>query len=147
MSGFSDIMVYQESAEDSAGTILGGVLLNSLSVVAMLFFVTSGLVMLYKCHCYIAIYGWLFLSVSTMLFAFGGFVAQEMFVMHDVPIDSYTFFFCLWNFSAVGTLMVFWTEFGCGPRVPLGLQQTYLILISALLAWSATRLPEWTTWG
>ena len=25
--------------------------------------------------------------------------------------------------------------------------QAYLVLISALIAWSATKLPEWTTWG
>ena len=39
--GFSDLMVYQESATDSAGTILGGVVLNALVVVLTLFLVTA----------------------------------------------------------------------------------------------------------
>ena len=93
--------------------------------------------------------------------------------MHDIAVDTPTFFICLYNFAAVGTLLVFWTEYGCGQVPPLGLQQSYLIgtsvvdarfklcrlrseccshcrchaVISALLAWSATRLPEWSTWG
>jgi len=145
--GFSDLMVYQESASDSAGTILGGVVLNALVVVFTLFVVTSGLLLLYRCRCYRVIYAWLFLSVSTLLFLFGGYVVRELLLMHDLPMDSPTFFLSLYNFAAVGTLLVFWTEYGCGPSPPLGLQQAYLIVISALLAWSATRLPEWSTWG
>ena len=27
------------------------------------------------------------------------------------------------------------------------MQQAYLVAVSALLAWSATKTPEWTTWG
>mmetsp|Transcript_35837 Transcript_35837/g.94158 ORF Transcript_35837/g.94158 Transcript_35837/m.94158 type:complete len:321 (+) Transcript_35837:136-1098(+) len=145
--GFSDLMIYQESATDSAGTVLSGVALNSLVIVLTLFGVTSGLLILYRCHCYRIIYGWLFLSVVSLLYAFGGYVLRELLMMHDVPIDSPTFLFFLWNFAAVGTLMVFWTEYGCGPSPPLELQQAYLIIISALLAWSATRLPEWSTLG
>ena len=145
--GFSDMMVYQESAADSMGTLLGGIVLNALVVVFSLFVVTTGLLLLYRLHCYRIIYAWLFLSVSTLLFLFGSYVLQELLFMHDLPVDSISFFLCMWNFAAVGTLLVFWTEYGCGPTPPLQLQQTYLVLISALLAWSATRLPEWSTWG
>ena len=45
---FSEIMVYREDASDSAGTIFSGVMLNGLVVVAMLFFVTTFLLLLYK---------------------------------------------------------------------------------------------------
>lgn len=72
---------------------------------------------------------------------------RELLFIHDIPMDSPTFFLLLYNFAAVGTLLVFWTEYGCGPAPPLGLQQAYLVVISALLAWSATRLPEWSTWS
>lgn len=34
--------------------------------------------------------------------------------MHDIPCDAPSFFFVFWNFSAVGTLCVFWTEYGLG---------------------------------
>ena len=144
---FSDLMVYQEDASDSAGTILSGVLLNGLAIVGMLFVVTTGLLLLYKGRCYLIIYGWFFMSVSTLLFGFGGYILQELLTMHDIPFDSPSFLFIMWNVSAVGTLLIFWTEFGFGAVPPLELQQGYLILISALLAWSATKTPEWTTWG
>ena len=62
-----------------------------------------------------------------VLFLFGGYVLRELLAMHDVPLDSPTFFLCMWNFAAVGTLLVFWTEYGCGPSPPLQLQQSYLI--------------------
>lgn len=41
-SGFSEIMVYQEHSSDDAATIAGGVALNALAMVALLFVVTSG---------------------------------------------------------------------------------------------------------
>jgi len=144
---FSELMVYQEDETDDASTILSGVALNGLSIVAMLFFVTTGLLLLYKFRCYLIIYAWLFLSVSTLLFLFGGYVVRELLLMHDVPWDAPSFYFVLWNLSATGTLMVFWTEYGCGTHPPLAFQQATLIAISSLLAWSATKTPEWTTWG
>jgi len=146
-SGLSDLMVYQESASDSAGTIAGGVLLNSAVVVAALFVVTTMMMLMYKYRCYRLIYGWLFLSVSSLLFSFGGYVAQSLLEMHDIPVDAPSFFLSLTNFAAVGTLLVFWTEFGCGPNPPLAIQQGYLVIISALVAWSGTKMPEWTTIG
>ena len=91
-----------------------------LFVVFMLFVVTSALLLLYKCRCYLLIYAWLFLSVSTLLFIFGGYVVDELLIMHDVPVDTYSYFFVMYNFAACGTLMIFWTEFGCGDRPPLG---------------------------
>ena len=145
--GFSGLMVYQESADDSAGTIVSGVLLNGVVVVLMLAAVTTGLLILYKCRCYLIIYAWLFLSVTSLLVGFGGYVAREILMMHDVPLDAPSFYLVLYNYAAVGTLLIFWTEYGCGPSPPLSLQQAYLIFISALLAWSASKLPEWTTWG
>lgn len=144
---FSELMVYQEDSSDSAGTILSGVLLNGLVVVLMLFVVTTALLMLYKWRCLIIIYIWFFLSVSSLLFGFGGYVTTELLTMHDIPWDTPSFIIFFYNFSAVGTLLVFWTEYGLGDKPPLSLQQSYLVLISALLAWSATKTPEWTTWG
>ena len=32
-------------------------------------------------------------------------------------------YFLLYNFSVVGTLLIFWTELGCGPNPPRVLQQ------------------------
>lgn len=61
--------------------------------------------------------------------------------MHfDVALDYGTSTFLLWNFSAVGVRVVFWPG-------PAGVKQAYLVLVSVLLAWSLTKLPDWTTWS
>ena len=57
------------------------------------------------------------------VFIFGGYVVDELLIMHDVPVDTYSYFFVMYNFAACGTLMIFWTEFGCGDRPPLGFRR------------------------
>lgn len=146
-SGLSSVLVYHERPTDDSETITSGVLLNGAVIVSVLFLITSTLVFLYTSRCYLAIYIWLFLSVSTLLLFFGGYVAHEIVRLHEVPTDAITSYLLLYNFSAAGTLVVFWTECGCGPSPPLAFQQSYLVSVSALLAWSVIRLSEWTTWG
>jgi len=145
--GFSELMVYQEQEADSVGTKAGGVLLNALAMVALLFVVTTLMLLLYKYRCYKVMYGWLLFSVASLLFSFGGFVAQSLLVLYEVACDQVTLTLLLYNFSALGTVLVFWTGLGLGPSPPRTLQQAYLVVVSSLIAWSATRLPEWTTWG
>ncbi len=144
---FSQLMVYHERAADDAGTIASGVLLNSAAVIGMFFGVTTLLLVLYKCRCYIVIYAWLLLSVASLLFIFAGYVLLQLCARHGVPLDAISFYGLMYNLSVGGTLLVFWEYVGCGPRVPLPLQQAYLVAISALLGWSATQLPQWSTWG
>ena len=45
-----------------------------------------------------------------------------------------TLLLLLYNFAAVGTLVVFWSELGCGQNPPQ-VKQAYLVIISGLLAW------------
>jgi presenilin 1 len=54
-------------------------------------------------------------------------------------MDCITLSFALWNFAAVGLISVFW-------KGPLLLQQTYLTIMSSLMAFSLTNLNSWTTW-
>ena len=58
-------------------------------------------------------------------------------------------YFLLWNFSAVGTITVFWSSpiLGLGKEAPVWLARCYMVVVSALLGWSLTKLPEWTTWA
>jgi len=64
-----------------------------------------------------------------------------MLIVHlDIAMDSVSGTFLLWNFAAVGVRVVFW------PSPPI-LKQTYLVIVSVLLAWSLTKLPDWTTWS
>ncbi|RUS25801.1 hypothetical protein BC938DRAFT_471630 [Jimgerdemannia flammicorona] len=60
----------------------------------------------------------------------------EVFV---IPLDYPTMIFGLWNFAVVGLVSVFW-------KGPLWLQQSYLTVMSSLMAFSLTGLEQWTTW-
>lgn len=66
--------------------------------------------------------------------------ASMIILRFDAPMDYGTSTFFLWNFAAVGMRVVFW------PAPPI-IRQVYLVIVSVLLAWSLTKLPEWTTWS
>ena len=106
-SGFSELMVYHEEEKDSVGTKAGGVLLNSLAMVAMLAVVTSLMLLMYKMRCYKLMYGWLLLSVLSLLFSFGGFVAERLLERARIRIEpgwgEATFYAALLVFAACGT--------------------------------------------
>jgi presenilin 1 len=140
--GLASVMVYHERTTDSAATIAGGVALNALMMVGLLFVVTTCLLLLYKLRCMRLIYGWLCFSVGSLLFVFGSYIAQQLLVRNGVAMDAPSFYLLAFNFAVVGTLAVFWET---GPRL---LRQGTLVLVSALIAWMMLhQLPEWTTWG
>jgi len=144
--GFQELMVYHEEESDSVGTKAGGVLLNALAMVGMLFVVTTLMWLLYYYRCYRVMYGWLLFSVASLLFTFGGYVLRQLLAIYELPADEPTLLLFLYNFAVIGTMVVFWSSLGFGESPQLA-QQGYLVVISALMAWSATKLPEWTTWG
>ena len=49
----------------------------------------------------------------------------------------------------MGTITVFWSSpiLGLGKEAPVWLARCYMVVVSALLGWSLTKLPEWTTWA
>jgi len=137
---FSNMMVYEEKEEDSTSTKLAGSVENAAIFIALIVGVTTLLFLLYKFHCTKLIYAWLITSVGMLLASFGGLVAYMLIVHLDIAMDSVSGTFLLWNFAAVGVRVVFW------PSPPI-LKQTYLVIVSVLLAWSLTKLPDWTTWS
>lgn len=68
-------------------------------------------------------------------------ISRSMVILRfEIPMDYGTSSVFLWNFAVVGMRVVFWSS-------PPIIKQSYLVIVSVLLAWSFTKLPEWTTWS
>ena len=85
------------------------------------------------------IYGYLIFSVFTLLFFTGGILLGNLVLRFDVTVDWLTFLFLLANFGALGSFAVFFTA-------PSTVKQGYLVCVSVIMAWSLSKMPEWTNW-
>jgi presenilin 1 len=116
-----------------------GSLLNAAYFIGMVVVVTVLLLLLYKYRCMKIIYGYLMFSVFSLLFFTGGVLLGNLILRFDVTIDWPTFVFILANFGALGSFAVFFTA-------PPIVKQAYLVCVSVIMAWSLSKLPEWTNW-
>jgi presenilin 1 len=57
----------------------------------------------------------------------------------SIAVDWLTFVFMLANFGALGSFAVFFTA-------PSIVKQGYLVCVSVIMAWSLSKLPDWTNW-
>ncbi|KAF2075112.1 hypothetical protein CYY_003589 [Polysphondylium violaceum] len=112
-------------------------LISSLIFLGTLILTTVGFVLLYKYRCTIIIYGWLFLSVGSLLGSLGGYTLINILAINNMSLDWISFVFIVFNLTVGGILAIFW-------YCPQYLTQMYLILVSVLTAISFTKLPEWT---
>lgn len=136
-------LAYTPFHEESphAVTKVWNALANSMILLGVIALMTVLLIVLYKKRCYNIIHGWLILSSLMLLFLFSYLYIEEALRAYNIPMDYITLVFVMWNFGAMGMVVIHW-------KGPLRLQQAYLIFIAALMALVFIKyLPEWTTWA
>ncbi len=83
--------------------------------------------------------GWLFVAVFLIFAYVGGVYLFEFARSRCISLDWITLCFVVWNFTVTGIVAVF-------GNVPRFINQAYLIVMSALMAYVFRTLPGWTTW-
>ncbi|KAF0699000.1 Aste57867_10422 [Aphanomyces stellatus] len=138
----SSYLVYNEVKGAQAGEVVGHSLVNALVVIGFVTVLTFIMACLYKFNCMRVLVGYIMFSSSAIL----GFVGGQL--LHTInttylhwPVDWVTFAFLLVNFSFVGVIAIFYQK-----GIPKWIQNSYLVLVSVILAWQFSMWPEWTTW-
>ena len=124
---------------DSTGSQIEQGVINALIIIACIIVVTIILVVLFYYGFHKVLFGFI---LCTIMFVLGG--EGGLFIWYEIQsvngtLDYLTFAFVIWNFSVVGL----WVLFKSGPLL---VQQGYLIILSALMAFVFTQIDEWTTW-
>ncbi|KAG0231843.1 hypothetical protein BGW42_008592 [Actinomortierella wolfii] len=131
--------VYRETPTSTPTQNFVGSLANAGIIISQIVIVTIIIVILFK-KGYIKVLIGFFMVVVALLLGFMGYVLiLNLIQVFRIPLDYLTMSFALWNFAVVGLVSVFW-------KGPMWLQQTYLTIMSSLMAFSLTGLAEWTTW-
>jgi presenilin 1 len=139
--GFSRYLAFNDNAEGaSGGERFGAALLNALILVGVVLGVTILMVALYYFRCMKIFMAWMFLSVFMLLGFTGGFLWSMYISAYDLQVDEISYYLLLWNLAVVGVIAVFWQA----PKVVKG---GYLVLVSTIMAWIVSFLPEWTSWA
>eukprot|EP00736_Rhodelphis_marinus_P003195 Rmarinus@m.21717 len=130
----------RESEATSTAEKAESAAVNSFVYIALVTVATIVLVLLYKFQCDKAIFAWLMSASFVLLASLGGVFLEKFCVKYNLPLDYATYVFILYNFSVVGLAAIYW-------KAPLRVRQGYLILISAMMAWAFSLLPDWTAWA
>ncbi|WOL07766.1 hypothetical protein Cni_G16514 [Canna indica] len=141
--GFSSIVTiaYSEDASDSIWDKLKDALGYSLVFVVLITLLTFLLVLLFYLRCTRFLKSYMAFSSFVVLGFLGGEVLLLLISRFYLLIDVVTFSLLLFNFSVVGVMAVFLS------KVPILVNQGYLVIIGVLVAYWFTLLPEWTTWA
>lgn len=126
---------------DSVENKLRGGALNAIAFVGFITAMTFGLFLLFKYRMGSLIWGYMGLSGLLIFGVLGGTILMQVLQKLDLAVDMITVSFVIWNFSVGGVLMTF---FWPGPLV---VKQGYLIMVSTIVSFYFTRIPEWTTWS
>ncbi|KAI8812653.1 Presenilin-domain-containing protein [Cladochytrium replicatum] len=124
----------QEAGGVENSLIVAGIILAQIVVATVV------IMLLFKYGCFKILYGIFFVIVLALLGLFGYLLILELIVKANAALDQITFYFCLWNMAATGLVILFY-------KAPMILQQSYLVAMSSLMAYSLnSRLPGLTAW-
>ncbi|KAJ3444342.1 presenilin [Anaeramoeba flamelloides] len=136
---FNDIMIYDESEDDSAAFRFGGALLNAVIVIAVILVVTVIMVCLYMNGFDWILVGWVVLSVFVILTFYGLLTGLQIIQYTNKSLDWISTLIIALNFGIAGTISIVWKS----AKI---VNQIFLIIISVLFAAILSTLPEYTTW-
>lgn len=134
------VLASDERSASSPEEKAGASILNAIIIVAMVTVITLLMVLLYKLRCMKVIITWFVISAA-MIFFFLFWVWADLFCTRfQIPYELVGMALLLWNFGVVGIIAIFYYAH---PKF----MQSYLVVLSIIMAWFLTRLPEWSTWA
>ncbi|KDO46627.1 hypothetical protein CISIN_1g013051mg [Citrus sinensis] len=134
-------LVYLERPDDSSTQKLEGAVLNALVFVILIAIVTFLLVLLYYYNFTNFLKNYVRFSAFFVLGTMGGSIFLSIIQQFSIPVDAFTCFVLLFNFTIVGVLSLF------SGGIPILLRQAYMVCMGIIMAAWFTNLPEWTTWA
>lgn len=133
-------LVVNEDSQDNSTKKLGASIANALALVGLVVATTVLILFLYKCRLLFIVYGWLLVSAGSAFFVLAWIWFDLVFAFYQLPYENVCATLFIWNLGVGGLVSVFY-------YAPPLITQCYLVLISVVLAWSLTSLPEWSTWS
>ncbi|KAH6586189.1 hypothetical protein BASA50_000654 [Batrachochytrium salamandrivorans] len=121
------------SAQDTSSLVAALVILTQIVVATIV------IMCLFRWGQIKIIYGIFVFVVMLLLGYFGYTLGLTLLFVALAPLDYISFAFFIWNLTAVGLAVIFW-------KGPLYIQQGYLILMSSMMAFSLSTLPDLVTW-
>ncbi|CAO0802247.1 unnamed protein product [Mucor circinelloides] len=123
----------------SSGPSIANSFTNAAIIIGQIIGVTILIVFLFKKGWIKVLIGFFMVIVLLLLGFMTYLLLLNLIQVFSIALDYITLVFALWNFAVVGLVSIFW-------KGPLWLQQSYLTIMSSLMAFSLTGLEQWTTW-
>ncbi|KAI8925986.1 Presenilin-domain-containing protein [Entophlyctis helioformis] len=117
----------------------GTSVITALIILGQIVVATVVIACLFRYNQIKVIYGIFIFVVMLLLGYFGYVLGATLLSIAALSLDWITFVFFLWNLVAVGLAVIFW-------RGPMIIQQGYLVVMSSMMAFSLSTLPDLVTW-
>ena len=134
--------VLRQQGDESNAALVGESLVNALIIVLVIAAATFLLVLLYKYRCMKIITGYMMGAFFVLLTTLSGRMLQIAVERYQFTIDYITVAVLLYNLSVTGTYAIFVAQ-----GVPKYITQSYLILVSVLVAWELSHFDDFTAYA